>query len=411
MNKVKLGELCDAIIDCPHSTPQWTDSGVIAIRNFNLEDTVIAPSNPSFVSEATFQERTHRGTPEAGDIVISREAPIGKVGIVPDGMKCCLGQRLVLLKPNRRKINPRYLFAALTSGYVKIQYKRADTLGSIVSNLSLPQLRDLEIPVVDDSNEVAALVGALDDKIALNKRMIAELDQTARLIYDYWFMQFDFPDENGRPYRSSGGKMVYNETLKRDIPAGWEAGTLGDFVEIVRDSFVPQEGTVYEHYSIPAYDERLFPVFEDGSCIQSGKYRITFDCLLYSKLNPRFKRLWQPYCLSDDSICSTEFIVMKPKVDRLLPFCRSVVDSKWFYAYMAGKAVSSTGSRARVDPEAAFAFEVAIPVDNCPLEIFSFKVGPLYSEIQRLQIERHSLSSLRDWLLPMLMNGQVTVSD
>ena len=93
-------------------------------------------------------------------------------------------------------------------------------MSRIFLGLSLPSFAAQEI--------IARVLGAIDDKIALNKKMMTELEDTARLIYDYWFTQFDFPDENGRPYCSSGGKMVYNKTLKREIPEGWEAGTLSN---------------------------------------------------------------------------------------------------------------------------------------------------------------------------------------
>lgn len=241
--------------------------------------------------------------------------------------------------------------------------------------------------------------------------MMAELEETARLIYDYWFTQFDFPDENGMPYRSSGGKMVYNETLKREIPEGWEYRTLKDYVAPMHDSVFPSSGVRYEHYSIPAYDAGLFPSFEDGSDIASNKYRVSSDCLLYSKLNPKFKRLWQPYCLTNEAICSTEFIVMQPKNAGLAAFCRSVVDSEAFYAYMAGKAVSSTGSRFRVDPDVAFSFSFPAPKDKKIFKDCCNYIGPMHSQVQQLQIERHELSILRDRLLPLLMNGQVMTND
>lgn len=107
--------------------------------------------------------------------------------------------------------------------------------GSVQGNMSVAFLKTVNIPLPSFATQqiIAKVLGAIDDKIALNKKMMVELEDTARLIYDYWFTQFDFPDENGKPYRSSGGKMVYNETLKREIPEGWEAGLMSDLGSVV----------------------------------------------------------------------------------------------------------------------------------------------------------------------------------
>ena len=187
MHKMKLEDLCETIVDCPHSTPKWETSGIPVIRNFNLDNTVISLDNPSYVSEETYLERTRRAVPQKNDIIFSREAPMGVLGIMPDNLKCCLGQRLVLIRPDASKISPRYLMYALASDFVQTQIRRADIAGSIVSNLTLPQIRSLIIPIVEDSAEAADLLGAIDDKIQTNQRICKELEETISLIYDYWF--------------------------------------------------------------------------------------------------------------------------------------------------------------------------------------------------------------------------------
>lgn len=137
MKYYKLGELCKDIIDCPHSTPVWQKEGIRVVRNFNLKNGNIDFSDGYFVNESTYRERTKRAIPEEGDIIISREAPMGVVGIVPKGLKCCLGQRLVLLKVDRVKCEPFYLLNVLMSDFVQTQFRRADATGSIVSNLCI----------------------------------------------------------------------------------------------------------------------------------------------------------------------------------------------------------------------------------------------------------------------------------
>lgn len=137
MEFLTLESLCSEIIDCPHSTPKWLDEGIPVVRNYNLVDGHIDTSNLSYVDESTYLDRIKRAKPEEGDIIISREAPMGVVGIVPKGFKCCLGQRLVLLKVDRSKCDPQYLLYALLSNIVQVQIHRIDLTGSIVSNLNI----------------------------------------------------------------------------------------------------------------------------------------------------------------------------------------------------------------------------------------------------------------------------------
>lgn len=103
---VRLSELCEAIVDCPHSTPAWTDSGVVVLRNQNIRNGRLDLSEPSYTDERHFAERTRRAVPRQGDLVITREAPMGEVCMIPPGLRCCLGQRMVLLRPDRDRVDP-----------------------------------------------------------------------------------------------------------------------------------------------------------------------------------------------------------------------------------------------------------------------------------------------------------------
>ena len=172
MKYYKLGDLCTAVIDCPHTTPIWQNEGIHVVRNFNLVNGNIDFSNAYYVDEETFLERTKRAKPECGDIIISREAPVGVVGIVPKGLECCLGQRLVLLKVNKNIVDPYYLLCSLMSDFVKTQFQRADKTGSIVSNLCIPDLKEIIVPVVERGQEqIAAFFQAINSNILSNNRI------------------------------------------------------------------------------------------------------------------------------------------------------------------------------------------------------------------------------------------------
>lgn len=273
----------------------------------------------------------------------------------------------------------------------------------------LDSFRVVDIPY-DAQKHLIGSIREVDSKISLNTCICAELESMAKTLYDYWFTQFDFPDENGKPYRSSGGEMVWNDQLKREIPKGWEIGAVSDLMKIESTSVNPQKlgNTVMEHYSIPAFDMDHNPVYEEANTIESGKYSVDPECILASKLNPHFKRLWDPYCDTKNAICSTEFIVYRPRAVWTRPFCYAVLNSDAFYTHMAGKAISSTGSRKRIQPDVSASFVLAIP-DNKTMRAFVELYAPIMDKQKALYKENRELTKLRDWLLPMLMNGQAIV--
>ena len=406
---MKLEDLCETIVDCPHSTPKWETSGIPVIRNFNLDNTVISLDNPSYVSEETYLERTRRAVPQKNDIIFSREAPMGVLGIMPDNLKCCLGQRLVLIRPDASKISPRYLMYALASDFVQTQIRRADIAGSIVSNLTLPQIRSLIIPIVEDSAEAADLLGAIDDKIQTNQRICKELEETISLIYDYWFTQFDFPDENGTPYRLSGGNNSSVHKVEKPLP--WSLGQQTDFVQIGTNNILPSAmPAIVEHYSIPAFDSMQYPSFDPSSDIQSSKYQIPSNSFLISKLNPQFKRVWNPLYLTNSPVCSTEFVVLKCKRSIATSYIFSVLNSDRFQSFMQSNAVQSTGSRSRVQPDRILEYTLPVPPEKI-LCAFNKAAQPVLESEKSIRIENHSLMNIRKWLMPMLMNGQVKASE
>ena len=270
----------------------------------------------------------------------------------------------------------------------------------------------LYLPDYQEQVKIGDMLYNMEQKIQLNKQICAELEAMAKTLYDYWFVQFDFPDGNGRPYRTSGGEMVWNEQLKREIPKGWRCVALSDFISVENSSVNPATlGTeIMEHYSIPAYDDNFYPAFEQADTIQSGKYRVRKNSILVSKLNPQFKRVWDPFCISENTICSTEFMVYIPHNDYLRPFCFALVNSDGFYRHMVSKAISSTGSRKRIQPDVSLMYQFAVPNTDSLLSTFSERYRPIMDKLKQVRLENQELTKLRDWLLPMLMNGQARVN-
>lgn len=296
---------------------------------------------------------------------------------------------------------------------LSLQHLKRIAQGSQTKFLTMQILDSFQI--VDISyDEQKRLIGSLreiDSKVSVNKKTCTELEAMAKNLYDYWFVQFDFPDENGKPYCTSGGEMVWNEQLKREIPKGWRCASLSDYIAIENSSVNPITfGTeMMEHYSIPAYDDNFYPAFEQADAIQSGKYKVHSNSILVSKLNPQFKRVWDPFCISKNAICSTEFMVYIPRKGCFRPYCFALVNSDGFYQHMVSNAISSTGSRKRIQPDVSLMYQFAVPDTDSLLLEFSERYRPIMDKLKQVRLENHELTKLRDWLLPMLMNGQAKV--
>ena len=194
-----LESLCELVIDCPHSTPKWTDEGIIVLRNQNIKSGVLDLSSPSFTNEDDYLKRIKRAVPRAGDIVFTREAPMGEVCMVPEGLKCCLGQRQVLLRP-KSDVNGQYLFWALQSPYVQQQIAWNEGTGSTVSNVRIPVLKTLNIPRIANEDMIAKSLTDISSKLSLNTQTNQTLEQMAQAIFKSWFVDFDPVKEIGRAH-------------------------------------------------------------------------------------------------------------------------------------------------------------------------------------------------------------------
>ena len=386
-----IRELCSVVADCPHSTPKWTANGKIVVRNNNIKHGRIDLSSPSYTDEEHFAQRIKRAKPQPGDIIITREAPIGDVGMIPENTECCLGQRMVLLRADQSVCDNFYLLYSLQSLYVQHQISWSEGTGTTVSNLRIPHLEQIRIPYLplEQQTKISSVLRALEEKIENNRRLNDNLQQQAQAMYHERFETVS-PD---------------------DLPSGWRTVTLGEVATISNKSFNPlkEPEILLEHYSIPAFDEARFPVFELSTSIKSNKFIIDASCFMISKLNPTTKRVWKPYCLTGNAVCSTEFIVYKAKDQSITDFLYSVIDSGSFSDFMCSHVTGSTGSRQRTTPSDTLSYELILPSED-ELAEFQSLVSPMYAQIRINAIENDRLKRLRDSLLPKLMSGEIDVS-
>lgn len=210
-------------------------------------------------------------------------------------------------------------------------------------------------------------------------------------------------------------QAIYHERFEtvspNGLPSEWRIVTLGEVATISNKSFNPMKEPeiLLEHYSIPAFDEARFPVFELSTSIKSNKFIIDASCFMISKLNPTTKRVWKPYCLTGNAVCSTEFIVYKAKDKTITDFLYSVIDSNSFSDFMCSHVTGSTGSRQRTTPSDTLSYELILPSED-ELAEFQSLVSPMYAQIRINAIENDRLKRLRDSLLPKLMSGEIDVS-
>lgn len=274
------------------------------------------------------------------------------------------------------------------------EYSMATSKGTKMPRGDKVAIMQYEVPEFsyDDQERIAGILEALDNQIQLNTEINENLTEQARAVFQEWFIDYE-------PF---GGAA----------PSNWHPSTLGQIAEMKTDSWSPTKNpdVVVEHYSIPAFDEQHYPVFETASGIKSNKYILNSNSVMISKLNPDTKRIWRPMCLSAHPVCSTEFIVYEAKKQEQRDYIYSILDSVPFLNYLCSHATGSTNSRQRATPKSTLDFALYLPPDSV-IEDFCQIVTPMYDLIASNVVENQSLAKARDSLLPRLMSGELDVSD
>lgn len=308
-----------------------------------------------------------------------------------------------------RLINRKFLYYFLMNS---VKGMMASTHGSIMLHLTKDFMERLPVHFPKDigtQKYISDVLSTIDAKIDCNNRINTELASMARMLYDYWFVQFDFPDLKGKPYKSSGGVMVFNKELNRDIPADWRNVNLSSITQVSNETLNPSDfpQKEFKHFSIPVFDATKTFAIEKGSSIGSNKFLVKSNDIMVSKLNPWFNRVILGL-VDDDQICSTELVVWRQSSENIRNFLYLIATSSQFISHCVQSATGTSNSHKRVNPTVMMSF--SIPYEPSIAEKFGDIVSPLIQKMSINQKENEQLIKLRDWLLPMLMNGQVTVS-
>lgn len=329
------------------------------------------------------------------DIVIGMDG--SRVGrnramVLESDLPLFLAQRVACVRNNERS-NQKFLYYSIFNSRFE-QYINTIHTGTSIPHISLEQLGDYSFPLpeLNVQKRIGEFLFLLDKKITLNMRMNAELEAMAKQLYDYWFVQFDFPDENGNPYKSSGGKMVYNSTLKREIPAGWDSCKLGDFCNLYQPKTIGiDEMNINGKYHVYGangligfYDKYNHEESEIVMACRGNSCGVINRTMPFSWITGNAMVL----SVKDKSI-SNEFISQ----------CTN---------YMNIKGAITGSGQPQLTRENLAPLLMILPSKDI-LTLFTRKIDFIVREQLHIKTEIEYLTHLRDSLLPMLMNGQVTV--
>ena len=371
---------------------KYNDSGeIIALRALNLRHGELDLTDVKRIDRA-ISDFLPRSKLYIGDILLTYTGNgYGDCALIKENNKYHLAPNICKITPNTEKIDPYFLYSYVRSTEFYQQMSN-HMVGSSQPTIPMKTIRILKVPVpsLETQKKIKSVISTLDVKIRINQSINDNLQEQAQTLFAERFCL-----RNSDP-----------------VPEGWSLVSLGDVAVISNKSFNPlkQPETMLEHYSIPAFDEKRYPVFELSTEIKSNKFIVDSDCFMISKLNPTTKRVWRPYCMTENAVCSTEFIVYKAKVRELTDFLYSLIDSASFSDFMCSHVTGSTGSRQRTTPSDTLQYQFYMPTAD-EIADFSAVVAPMYAQIRINAMENARLKGLRDSLLPRLMSGEIDVAD
>lgn len=424
MKKYKLGELIDVTRGMSLPGDKYAESGDLirlTLGNFNLQGNGFKPNTSKtdlYYTGSVKKEFIMK----KGDIITPLTEQtyglLGSTARIPESGKYIQSQDVALIRSKSDKLYEDFCYYLISSPSVRKQLGAAAQQTKI-RHTSPDKIKDCEVIIPEDVNQqikITNLLNTIENKIALNNKTNTELENMAKTIYDYWFTQFDFPDKNGHPYKTSGGQMVYNETLKREIPAGWDNCTFNYYIERItnglnpRKNFVLGNGNNYyvtirslldndiDWNNCDKCDDEALQKINSRSQLQIGD--VIFSAI--GTIGRTYRIYEEP---KNWNISETSFTI-RPKKDIPHDFFYCLLRSPEFQLQSEHKAMGSTLKCLVMD---SFCEIPCIKVDLSIANKFSTIVAPMYKQIYDNNKQNRELTKLRDYLLPLLMNGQIEV--
>lgn len=408
--KVKFADICIIKSSKRIFENEYVDDGVPFIRGQEISDGSLLAENATFecyISHQRYNELKNKyGVPVLGDILITAVGTIGNLYYVDKKRDFYFKDgNVILFTSFSEKVNSKYLYYYMRSPLFKKQLEYA-MIGAVQKALTMVMLNKIEIdlPTIEKQNAIVRILEKIDSKISNNNKINAELEYMAKTLYDYWFLQFEFPNEEGKPYKSSGGKMVWNEELKREIPEGWEIGNLYDIADFIN-------GLACQKYR-PVNDTEKLPVIKitemhDGITDNTEFVRsdipenniINDGDILFSWSATLETMIWTGgKCGLNQHI----FKVIPNNISKYYVFMQlsSYIGN---FVKMAEARKTTMG---HITTEHLKQSKIVLP-NKAIAEMFDKKISDVFRMIIKNNQEKRELMNVRDFLLPLLMNGQV----
>lgn len=392
---IYLRDIADVISGVSFKPEDLSTEGIRILRSGNIQNGYIILKEDDVYLDSSYYNKANTLdyldnciTASTGSIEV-----LGKCGTVFEKIDSCQIGAFMRIVRAKNIEDALYLSLILHSPLYYQYIRRLAKNGTSINNIKNEHLEDFKFPYPSPQikKKISKLYYEIEKKIMLNTRLNAELEAMAKQLYDYWFVQFDFPDENGRPYKSSGGKMVYNEKLKREIPLGWEIIHVNDILGKVKST--PRLQTDEYH------KQGIFPIIDQTTDIYYAGFTDNVDAVLYQ----------YPAVVFGDHSCAVKYVNF--------PFVRGADGTQIMisnnlrisieYLYFSVKNIKVNKGYAR-----HYGFikdSLIIEPSQILSRKYSSVTEKLFKQITKLRIEINYLTHLRDSLLPMLMNGQVTI--
>lgn len=403
--RVFISDVCELVTDCVNRTPPLVDEQTpyVMIRTTNVKDGRVDLSGARYVALDTYRKWTRRATVRPGDVILTREAPLGQVGMVRCHHRICLGQRLMQYRADPEYLDSRFLLYSLMGHDIQSQIKALGS-GATVEHMRVADARQLTmvLPSLEIQRKIGSTLSAYDDLIENNLCRMAILEEMAQAIYREWFVEFRYPG-----YEDS--ELVESEW--GPIPDRWEVVRLSDAVQVNPATKVDKErGKPYLDMAGLSTSSMVVQFKETRTGVSGTKFR-NGDTLV-ARITPCLENgktgFVQGLGENEVALGSTEFIVLRSVL--LCPEYVYLMARTDSFRQHAIKSMTGASGRQRVQTTCFNAYQLAVPPQRL-LDQFSMITAPMFKQAWTLSEINRKLRQTRDLLLPRLISGELDVSN
>ena len=385
------------------NTVKVYEQGTVLNKDFNYGN--------YYISNEYFKKKLSRFEIKSGDLLLTGAGTLGELIEVPKNIeRGVINQALLRIRLNKKIISTEF-FKHYFKFYIKavIMNINGDSVIPNLPPLSIIKKTKIKLPNFDEQIKISKFLSSINKKIENNKKINDEIIKNLMLMYQYWFIDFEFPSLTNKSYKSNNGEFYRSNELKKDIPKNWKVKKFSEIVEFSNEIIDPNNtpNKIFKYYDIPSFDQYENYSLTRGNEIKSNKYVVKKNDILFSKLNPWFKRI--VYSPNDtDLICSTEFIVLRAKDKDFKNFIFLAIQELAFLSYCTKSATGTSNSHKRIHPDLIKNYKIAYDLKT--VEKFNNNIKIYIKIYENNFLENIELKKLYDWLFPNIMNKQISIN-